>query len=76
MLSVPSATKEIRCDASEHEMTDVFHKLSQFPSTVFDDDMVILCRFASECMTGPAQLRASMMQDWRCLQGAVNRRAS
>ena len=53
-----------------------FHNLSQFPSTVFDDEMAILCRFASECMTCPAQLRASMRQDWRCLQWAVNRRAS
>ena len=38
--------------------------------------MEILCKFVSECMTGPAQLRASKMQDWRCLQGAVTRRAS
>ena len=71
MLCLPSATKKRRCDASD-EITDVFHKLGQFPSTVFDDDMAILCRF----VTGPAQLRASMMQDWRCLQGAVNSRAS
>ena len=75
MLCLPSATKERRCDASD-EITDVFHKLSQFPLTVFDDDMEILCRLASECMTGPTQLRAWMMQDWRCLQGAVNGRAS
>ena len=26
-------------------------------------------RFVSECMTDPAQLRASMMQELRCLQG-------
>ena len=63
-----------RCNFCD-EITDVFHKLSQFPSTVIVDDMEI-CRFVSECMTGPAQLRASMMQDWRCLQGAVTRRAS
>ena len=54
----------------------MYVKLSQFPSTVIDDDIEILCRFVSECMTDPAQLRASMMQDWRCLQGAVLRRTS
>ena len=57
-------------------MTDVFHKLGQFPSTVIGDDMDILVRFVSECKTDPAQLRASMMQDWRCVQGAVIRHAS
>ena len=62
MLCLPPATKERRCDVCD-DITDVFHKLSQFPSTVIDDDMEILCRFVSECMTGPAQLRASMMQD-------------
>ena len=73
MLCLPSATKERICDVCE-EITDVFHKLSQFPSTVIDDDMKILCRFVSECMTDPAELRALMMQD--CSQGAVTRRAS
>ena len=31
--------------------------------------MKILVRFVSECITDPAQLRASMMQELRCLQG-------
>ena len=75
VLCLPSATKERRCDVCD-EITDVFHKLGQFPSTVTDDDMEILVRFVSECMTDPTQLRASMMQDWRCLQGCVIRRAS
>ena len=74
-LTLHSATKERRCDVCD-EITYVFHKLSQFPSTVIDDDMAILVRFESECMTDPAQLRAQMMQHWRCLQGAVTRRAS
>ena len=71
MLCLHSATKEKRCD----EITDVFHKLSQFSSSGIDDDMEILVRFVSECMTDPAQLRASTMQDWVCLRGAVTRRA-
>ena len=75
MLCLPSAKKERRCDVCD-EITDFFHKLSHFPWTVIDDDMEILCRFVSECMTGPAQLMASMMQDWIYLQGAVTRRAS
>ena len=75
MLCLPSATKERRCDVCD-KITDVFHKLSQFPLTVIDDDMEMLCRFVSECMTGPAQLTAAMMQDWRCLQEAVTRRVS
>ena len=58
------------------QLTNVFHRISQFPSTVINDDMDSLCRFVSECMTGPAQLRAAMMQDWGCFQGAVTRRAS
>ena len=62
MLCLPSATKERKFDVCD-EITDVFHKLSQFPSTVINDDMVILCRFVSEYMTGPAQLRASTMQN-------------
>ena len=62
MLCLPPATKERRCDVCD-DITDVFHKLSQLSSTVIDDDMEILCRFVSGCMTGPAQLRASMMQD-------------
>ena len=45
------------------EITDFSHKFSQLPWTVIDDDMEILCRFVSECMTILAQLRASMMQD-------------
>ena len=72
MLCLHSATKEKRCD----ETTDVFHKLSQFSSSGIDDDMEILVRFVSECMTDPAQLRASTMQDWVCLRGAVTRRAT
>ena len=72
MLCLHSATKEKRCD----EITDVFHKLSQFSSSGIDDDMEILVRFVSECMTDPAQLRASTMQDWVCLRGAVTRRAT
>ena len=66
--------KEDDCDVCD-EITDVFviQNLSQFPSTLIDDDMEILCRFVSACMTGPAQLRMSMMEDWRCLQGAVTR---
>ena len=75
MSCLPSATKERRCDACD-EITELFHKLSQSPSTVIDDDMEILCRFVSECITDPAQLSASMMQDWTCLQGAVTGRAS
>ena len=43
MLFLPSATKERRCVVCD-EITDVFYKLSQFPSTVIDDDMNILCR--------------------------------
>ena len=54
----------------------MYVKLSQVPSSVIDDDMEILVRVVSKCMTGPAQLRASMMEDRRCSQGAVNRRAS
>ena len=72
MLCLHSAIKERRCD----EITDVFHKISQFSSSGIDDDMEILVRFVSECMTDPAQLRASTMQDWVCLRGAVTRRAS
>ena len=72
MLCPHSATKEIRCD----EITDVFHKLSQFSSAGIDDDMEILVRFVTECMTDPAQLSASTMQDRVCLRGAVTRRAS
>ena len=72
MLCLYSAAKEKRCD----EITDVFHKLSQFSSSGIDDDMEILVRFVSECMTDPAQLRASTMQDWVCLRGAVTRRAT
>ena len=53
MLCLLSATKERRCDVCD-EITDVFHKLSQFPSTVMDDDMDILSGLVSECMTGPA----------------------
>ena len=74
-VCLPSATSIRRCDVCD-DLTDVFHKLSKFPSTVTDDDMEILVRFVSECMTDPTQLRASMMQDWRCLQGCVIRRAS
>ena len=73
MLCLHSATKERRCDVCD-EITDVFHKSSQFPSTVSDDNMEILVRFLSEFITDPAQLRVSMMQD--CLQGAVIWRAS
>ena len=62
MLCLPSVTKERRCDVCD-EINDVFYILSQFPSTVIDDDMEILSRFVSECMTGPGQLRTSMMQD-------------
>ena len=56
--------------------TDAFHKLSQFSSTVINDEMEIFVMFVSGCMTDPAQLRVSMMQDWRCLQGAVIRWSS
>ena len=71
-LCLPSAKKQRRCDVCD-EIADVYHKLNPI---VIDDNMEILVRFVSECMTGPAQLRASMMQDWRCLQGGVVRRAS
>ena len=62
MLCLHSATKEKICD----EITDVFHKLSQFSSSGIDDDMEILVRFVSECMTDPAQLRVR-----RCKTGYV-----
>ena len=46
------------CDKAEKmlcslcdEITDVVHKLDQLPWTVIDDDMEILYRFVSECMT-------------------------
>ena len=68
MLFLPSAAKKSKCDVCD-EITDVFHKISQFPPTVVDNDMKIFVRFVCECMTDPAQLRASMMQDWRCFQG-------
>ena len=54
----------------------MYVKLSQVPSSVIYDDKEILVRVVSKCMTGPAQQRASMMEDRRCLQGAVNRRSS
>ena len=59
------------CDNVCDEITDVFHKLGQFSSTVIDDDMEILCRFVSECMTGPAQLR----KRW-CKTGDVRKELS
>ena len=62
MFCLHSATMERKCDVCD-EITDVFYKLSQFPSAVMDDDMEILVRFISEYMTNPAQLRESMMQD-------------
>ena len=37
------------CDGCD-EITDVFHKLSQIPSTVIDDDMQILVIFVSDCI--------------------------
>ena len=48
MLYLASATKERRCDVCD-EITDVFYKLSQFPSTVIDDDMNILCKCVRMC---------------------------
>ena len=58
MLCLSSATQENRFDVCD-EITDFFHKLSQFLSTVIDDDMEsfmgILVRFVSECMTGLVQ---------------------
>ena len=62
MLCLPSAAKESRCDVCD-EITDVFHKLSRLSSTVIDDNIEILVRFVSECMTDPAQLRASKIQE-------------
>ena len=55
-----SKRKKYVCD----KITDVFHKINQCPGTVINDDMEILVRFVSECMTDPAQLRASKIQDW------------
>ena len=71
MLCLPSATKERRCDVCD-EITDFFRKLSQFPWTVIADDMGILCRFVSKCMTGPNvwQVQHSWGRRW-CKTGDV-----
>ena len=49
MFCQPFATKERMCDVCD-EITDVFHKLSQIPSTEINDDMEILVRFVSGCI--------------------------